>query len=82
VTSLASRQWSAYLSQLAKCKGSAPHCKAPLACLQGAACSPTGQRWERLVAACADSRQQHLYKLYVHALPNFTGKQTRGCWPG
>lgn len=45
-----------------------------LAAAQGAACSPTPQRWDKLVSACANSQQQHLYKLYVHALPNFTGE--------
>lgn len=43
---------------------------------KGAACGGAEAPWQRLRGSCgaaSSQQQQHLFKLYVHALPNFTG---------
>jgi hypothetical protein len=61
------RTWRLWLEGAA---GWLPYQGLPVA--KQAACSGGEQQWQRVAHGC-DPSQQHLYRLYVHALPNFTG---------
>jgi hypothetical protein len=66
------RTWRLWLEGAA---GWLPYQGLPVA--KQAACSGGEQQWQRVAHGC-DPSQQHLYRLYVHALPNFTGKPAGG----